>query len=280
MTVLAESTGLLEISGVSVTFGDQRAVDDVSFSIGAGERVGLIGESGSGKSMVCLTVQGLQPRIAETTGTVRFDGQALGRGEVRGVRGRRIGSVFQEPMTALNPVMTIGAQLVTALRAHGLVTRRESRPRAVELAAMVGLPDPAHIIDRYPHQLSGGQRQRVVIAMAVSCEPALVLADEPTTALDATVARKVLDLMVRLCTELGSALLLVTHDMGVAATTCERLMVMRHGVLVEQAPTAQLLADPQHDYTRRLIAAARSTGLDLAGAREVLARQQQGAGNE
>ena len=265
---------LLEVRGLTVSFGGARAVDEVSFQVAPGERVGLIGESGSGKSMVCLTVQGLQPRIADVSGSVVFEGEAVharDHARWRTLRGRRIGTVFQEPMTALNPVMTIGAQLTTALRHHGIVGRREAGQRAVDLAAMVGLPDPRHIVTRYPHQLSGGQRQRVVIAMALSCEPALVLADEPTTALDATVARKVLELMVRLCEDVGSALLLVTHDMGVAASTCERLMVMRRGLMVEQGTTAALLAQPRHDYTRNLVAAARSTGLDLEGARALLA---------
>lgn len=265
---------LLEVRGLTVSFGGARAVDEVSFQVSPGERVGLIGESGSGKSMVCLAVQGLQPRIADVSGSVVLEGEAVharDHARWRTLRGRRIGTVFQEPMTALNPVMTIGAQLTTALRHHGIVGRREAGQRAVDLAAMVGLPDPRHIVTRYPHQLSGGQRQRVVIAMALSCEPALVLADEPTTALDATVARKVLELMVRLCEDVGSALLLVTHDMGVAASTCERLMVMRRGLMVEQGTTAALLAQPRHDYTRNLVAAARSTGLDLEGARALLA---------
>ena len=265
---------LLEVRGLTVSFGGARAVDEVSFQVSPGERVGLIGESGSGKSMVCLAVQGLQPRIADVSGSVVLEGEAVharDHARWRTLRGRRIGTVFQEPMTALNPVMTIGAQLTTALRHHGIVGRREAGQRAVDLAAMVGLPDPRHIVTRYPHQLSGGQRQRVVIAMALSCEPALVLADETTTALDATVARKVLELMVRLCEDVGSALLLVTHDMGVAASTCERLMVMRRGLMVEQGTTAALLAQPRHDYTRNLVAAARSTGLDLEGARALLA---------
>ncbi|MBO1030941.1 ABC transporter ATP-binding protein [Tessaracoccus sp. SD287] len=270
-------TALLEVDNLTVRFDQTAAVDGVSFTIHPGERVGLIGESGSGKSMACLTILGLQPRVAKVTGSVRFEGnelQTVRDDDMRQLRGARIGTVFQEPMTALNPVMKVGAQLVTAQRIHGQITSRQTRARAIELAGLVGLPDPATIIDRYPHQLSGGQRQRVVIAMAVSCTPALVLADEPTTALDATVARRVLDLMVRLCDELGSALLLVTHDMGVATSTCDRLMVMRGGHLVEQGPSAELVQNPQQDYTRNLVTAARSTGLDLAGAHAVLARQR------
>lgn len=271
---------LLQISDLSVRFpqAGTAAVDHVSFHVDPGERIGLIGESGSGKSMVCLTIQGLQPAAAKLSGSIQFDDlELLNQPEsvMRSIRGRRVGAVFQEPMTALNPVVPIWRQLVTASLHHGLVTRRNARALATDLAGMVDLPDPRGIVERYPHELSGGQRQRVVIAMALSAQPALVLADEPTTALDATVARKVLELMTHLCEQLGSALVLVTHDMGLAAGTSDRILVMRQGRLVESAATPALLDDPGHPYTRQLLAAARSTSLDLAGARRALAEQAQ-----
>lgn len=271
---------LLAVKDLHVTFGsgenEVKAVNGVSLDIQQGEKVGLIGESGSGKSMLCLTVQGLQPPAARVLGSIDFDGHQIvgaSEDELRKLRGNELGAVFQEPMTALNPTVPIWRQLVTANLHHGKIQKQQAKQRAIELAGMVGLPNPKSIVERYPHELSGGQRQRVVIAMAISSEPKLVLADEPTTALDATVAAKVLELMAKLCDEMGSALILVTHDMGVAATTCDRLLVMRHGELVEAGPTRQIISAPKAGYTQDLLAAARTTGLDLVGARQALANQ-------
>lgn len=277
---------LLAVKDLEVSFGPIedpfKAVNGVNFTVEHGEKVGLIGESGSGKSMICLTIQGLQPAAARLAGAIEFDGHDIlsaDDAEMRKLRGNEMGAVFQEPMTALNPVLPIWRQLVTANLHHGKIDNKQAKQRAIELAGMVGLPNPKAIIERFPHELSGGQRQRVVIAMAISAEPSLVLADEPTTALDATVAAKVLELMARLCDELGSALILVTHDMAVASTTCDRLLVMRHGELVENGPTKQIISAPQAGYTQDLLAAARSTGLDIVGARQALRGQATDAGH-
>lgn len=271
---------LLAVKDLDVMFGPAdepfKAVDGVSFTVDHGEKVGLIGESGSGKSMICLTIQGLQSPAARLAGSINFDGHEIlsaSEDEMRSLRGNELGAVFQEPMTALNPVVPIWRQLVTANLHHGVIDKKQAKQRAIELAGMVGLPNPKAIIERHPHELSGGQRQRVVIAMALSAQPKLVLADEPTTALDATVAAKVLELMAELCEQMGSALILVTHDMGVAATTCDRLLVMKRGQLVESGPTKEIIKSPQAQYTKNLLAAARSTGLDLVAARQALGGQ-------
>ena len=260
---------LLEVEALSVRFGDKAVVDDVSFQLEPGERLGIIGESGSGKSMTCLALLGLLPTTAEVTGRVVLDGTdltAFGT-DLSKVRGAQIGVVFQEPQTALNPVLRIGRQLTTALRTHRGLDRQQAARAAVELAGLVGLPDPQRVVRRYPHELSGGQRQRVVIAMAMSCEPALLLADEPTTALDATVQARVLDLMMQMTSRTQTAMVLVTHDMAVAARTAQRLLVMRHGRIIEQGQVRRLLLEPEHDYTAELVTAARATSLDLkAGA--------------
>ena len=260
---------LLEVEALSVRFGDKAVVDDVSFQLEPGERLGIIGESGSGKSMTCLALLGLLPTTAEVTGRVVLDGTdltAFGT-DLSKVRGAQIGVVFQEPQTALNPVLRIGRQLTMALRTHRGLDRQQAARAAVELAGLVGLPDPQRVVRRYPHELSGGQRQRVVIAMAMSCEPALLLADEPTTALDATVQARVLDLMMQMTSRTQTAMVLVTHDMAVAARTAQRLLVMRHGRIIEQGQVRRLLLEPEHDYTAELVTAARATSLDLkAGA--------------
>lgn len=256
---------LLEVSGLSVRFGDKAVVDDISFNLDAGERLGIIGESGSGKSMTCLAILGLLPPTAQVSGLVRLNGLELTAPgvDLSKVRGAEVGVVFQEPQTALNPVLRVGRQLTTALRRHHGLDRAQAARKAIELAALVGLPDPARVVRRYPHELSGGQRQRVVIAMAMSCEPSLLLADEPTTALDATVQARVLDLMVDLTSRSGTAMVLITHDMAVAARTAQRLLVMRGGRIVEQGTVADLLGAPTQPYTAELVAAARATSLDL-----------------
>lgn len=253
---------VLTITELSIRIGGRLIVDRLNLQIGAAERVGLIGESGSGKSLSCMAVLGLLPAGASATGSIRFDGvELLGAGDRvhRALRGSRMACVFQEPQTALDPLQRIGVQMTSAERVRGRLSRADRQQRAVQLARDVGLPDPERIVLRYPHELSGGQRQRVVIAMAMASSPALVLADEPTTALDMTVQARVLELLGGRLRTAGSALLLVTHDMGVAASSCDRVAVMRRGEIVESGPTAQLLADPRHPYTRQLVDAAYAT---------------------
>ena len=253
---------LLEIDGLTVEFpsskGALRAVDDVSFQIARGETLGLVGESGSGKSMSALAVIGLVPppgRIA--AGSVRFNGTnltGLREKDMRRIRGAAVGFVFQEPMTALTPVFTIGSQLVETLAAHDIATGRAAQQKAAELLDAVRLPDPERRLRDYPHQLSGGQRQRALIAMALACNPALLIADEPTTALDVTVQAEILDLLREMKARFGLALLLITHDLGVVAETADRVAVMYAGRIVEQSPVADLFSNPLHPYTRGLLA--------------------------
>jgi oligopeptide/dipeptide ABC transporter ATP-binding protein len=252
---------LLSIDGLTVEFpsakGALRAVDDVSLHVNRGETLGLVGESGSGKSMTALAVIGLVPppgRIAG--GSVRFNGANLTgmrERDLRRIRGAGVGFVFQEPMTALNPVFTIGSQLVETLAAHDIATGKAAERKAAELLDAVRLPDPERRLRDYPHQLSGGQRQRALIAMALACDPALLIADEPTTALDVTVQAEILDLLREMKSRLGLALLLITHDLGVVAETADRVAVMYAGRIVEQSPVAELFADPLHPYTRGLL---------------------------
>jgi len=229
----------------------------VSFGLARGDSVGLVGESGSGKSMTALAIMGLLPQGAVVAGRIMFDGRdllAAGETELCQVRGRRIGMVFQEPMTALNPLHSIAAQVAEPLRLHLRLPRTAARAQALALLDRVGLP-PSRA-DLYPHQLSGGQRQRVVIAMALACGPDLLIADEPTTALDVTVQAQVLDLLSDLAAERGMALLLITHDLGVVSETVRRMLVMYAGRVVEQGPTADVFAGMAHPYTRALFAAS------------------------
>ena len=255
---------LLDVTNLTIAFGQTVVVDDVSFSIEEGERVCIIGESGSGKSMTALAIDGLLPEDATATGSIVFDGrQILGSSdeEMRRVRGNGIGFVFQEPQSALNPVLRIKHQLVAARREHRGLRRSKTSAVATELAATVDLPQPPAIVERYPHELSGGQRQRVVIAMAMSCEPKLLIADEPTTALDATVQGRVLDLMMAKTSEQGAALLMITHDMAVAAKIADRLIVMKGGRIIEAGPTLGVLRNSRDPYTTALVEAARATSL-------------------
>jgi ABC-type dipeptide/oligopeptide/nickel transport system ATPase component len=234
------------------------AVDDVSFQIAPGQTLGLVGESGSGKSVTAFAIMRLlQPPGRVTGGSIVFEGRdlrALPDGEMRRVRGARIGLIFQEPMTALDPVMRVGDQIAEALTVHGR-PRRTATARAIELLDAVRIPDAARRARDYPHQLSGGMRQRVMIAIALACEPSLVIADEPTTALDVTIQAEVLDLLRELQHRLGIALLLITHDFGVIAEMAERVAVMYKGRLVEEGPVRQILRAPQHTYTKSLLAA-------------------------
>jgi ABC-type dipeptide/oligopeptide/nickel transport system ATPase component len=234
-------------------------VRGVSLALGHGEILGLVGESGSGKSLTALSVLGLVPPPGRVTaGRVLLDGTdllALRPREIRQVRGGRIGMVFQEPATAFNPVYTIGFQIAEAVRAHRRMPRRAALAEAVRLLDRVALPDARRRLGDYPHQLSGGQRQRAMIAMALAGRPDLLLADEPTTALDVTLQAQVLELLEDLRTDLGLSVLLITHDMGVVAETCDRVAVMRDGQVVEQAGVAELFRAPAHPYTRELMAA-------------------------
>ena len=234
------------------------AVIDVSFHVAAGETLCLVGESGSGKSVTALSIMRLvQPpgRIAQ--GRVAFNGRdlrSLGEREMQHVRGAEIGLIFQEPMTALNPVFTIGSQIEETLRVHGRATRRSAKQKAVELLDLVSIPEPQKRVRDYPHQLSGGLRQRALIAMSLACEPALVIADEPTTALDVTIQAQILELLRDLQRRMGLALLLITHDLGVVAEMADRVAVMYAGRIVEQTDARTLFADPRHPYTRGLLA--------------------------
>jgi len=254
-------SALLEVTDLAVGFrtrsGLVRAVDGVSFSVGTREILGIVGESGSGKSLTVLSILDLigDPN-AVISGSIRFRGDELvgQKPEVlRRLRGGAIAMIFQDPMTALTPVFSIGAQIAEQIRVHTDLTKRAARARAVELLEAVGLPDPARIASRYPMELSGGQRQRAVIAMALSCNPALLLADEPTTALDVTVQAQILELIRKLRDDFNSAVILITHNLGVVAETADRVAVMYSGRMVETAATADLFADPRHPYTWGLL---------------------------
>ncbi len=262
---------LLEIDHLSVTFATRRAtfeaVRGVSLSVARGEVVGLVGESGCGKSVTALACLRLLPRgVARITGgSIRLDGEELldlSEGRMRQVRGNRIAMIFQEPMTALNPVFTIGDQVMEPLRIHLGMDRAAARARAAELLAQVGIGEPERRLRDYPHHLSGGQRQRVMIAMALACDPELLIADEPTTALDVTIQAQILALLARLQRERGMAVLLITHDMGVVAQSADAVAIMYAGEIVEHAPTEALFADPRHPYTRGLLASIPRAGVE------------------
>ncbi|WP_420114755.1 ABC transporter ATP-binding protein [Pseudactinotalea sp.] len=252
----------VDVRGLSVEFptaqGPARAVTDVDLRVARGERLAIVGESGSGKSVLSLSLIGIvngSGRIAQ--GEVWLDGRdllALRPDELRRARGKDIAMVFQDPGTSLNPVLSIEAQIVAPLRRHLGLTRAEARERALALLAETGLPDPARTLAAFPHQLSGGMRQRVMIAMAVACEPTVLLADEPTTALDVTIQAQIVDLLSRLSSERGSAVVFVTHDMGLVARFADRIAVMYAGRIVESGPVLDVFADPQHPYTRGLLA--------------------------
>ena len=253
---------LLEIDGLEVSFpaagGWVPAVRGVSLAIGRGEIVGLVGESGSGKSLTALSVLQLLPPRARVAGSVRLEGQgdllAASEREIRRVRGRRIGIVFQEPMTALDPVWPVGFQIAEAVRAHRSMSRREARAEVLRLLDLVALADAGRRLDDYPHQLSGGQRQRVLIAMALAAGPDLLLADEPTTALDVTIQAQILELLESLRAGLGLSVLLITHDLAVVAETCDRMAVMHDGRIVEEGKVKDVFRAPAHPYTRKLLA--------------------------
>ncbi|PRF77292.1 microcin ABC transporter ATP-binding protein [Burkholderia multivorans] len=258
-TVSTQDEPLLSLEHLNVRFGDTVAVDDVTFAIGRGERVALVGESGSGKSVTALSILRLL-RDADVGGTIRFAGQDLGaksEREMRALRGADIAMIFQEPMTALNPLYTIGAQIAETIVLHDGVSAAEARKRAIALLARTGIAEPDRRVDSYAHQLSGGQRQRAMIAMALACRPRLLLADEPTTALDVTIRAQIVDLLLELQREeaekRGMAILLITHDLNLVRRFAERVAVMERGRLVESGPVERIFAEPRHPYTQRLL---------------------------
>jgi oligopeptide/dipeptide ABC transporter ATP-binding protein len=266
---MADSPPLLRLENLRTYFYAEgsaaRAVDGISFDIGAGETVGLVGESGCGKSVTALSILRLirPPGRIEAGSAITFDGKdlvTLDEKSMRAVRGARISMVFQEPMTALNPVFTIGDQIAEVVTVHHAGTKREAWDRAVKMLETVGIPDAAQRANDYPHQLSGGMRQRVVIAMALVMNPALIIADEPTTALDVTIQAQILELLGDLQKKFGTSILLITHDLGVVAETASRVIVMYAGEIVEEAPVGELFARAHHPYTEGLMAAMPRVG--------------------
>ena len=269
--MLADSDmALLEVSNLRTYFttdaGLAKSVDGVSFSIEKGEVLGIVGESGCGKSVTSLSIMQLIPRppgrIMEGS-SIKLRGEELvGASEkrLREIRGNDVAMIFQEPMTSLNPVFKIGEQIAEALRLHKKLSRKDARDGAIEALRLVGIPDPEVRVDNYPHQLSGGQRQRVMIAIALSCEPDLLIADEPTTALDVTIQAQILDLLAELRERLGMAIILITHDLGVVAQVCDRVVVMYAGEVVEEGSAGDIFSNPRHPYTEGLMRAVPQLG--------------------
>ncbi len=256
------SAPLLEISGLKTQFSSEEgavlAVDDVSFQLPGGTTLGVVGESGCGKSVTALSIMRLvaEPPGRIVAGEIRFRGTnllALPEAEMRRIRGNEISMIFQEPMTSLNPVFSVGEQIAEAVRLHQKLSRAPAWLRAIEMLRLVGIPAPEQRAESYPHQLSGGMRQRVMIAMALACNPSLLIADEPTTALDVTIQAQILELIQRLQRERQMAVLLITHDLGVVAETCEQVVVMYAGRVVERAGVRELFATPAHPYTAGLL---------------------------
>ncbi len=264
---------LLDIENLQTHFrtpdGINRAVDGVSFSIEAGETLAVVGESGCGKSVTAMSILRLIPEPpGKIAGAIRFKGRNLldcSTAEMRQIRGNEISMIFQEPMTSLNPVLTIGKQIGETLQLHQGLSRNEAQARAVEMLTLVGIPEPARRVNEYPHQLSGGMRQRVMIAIALACSPQLLIADEPTTALDVTIQAQILDLMRDLKIRVGAAILLITHDLGVVAEVADRVVVMYAGRKVEEAPVRALFRTPRHPYTRGLLGAVPRLGSSAEG---------------
>ncbi|MQB40991.1 ABC transporter ATP-binding protein [Rhizobium sp. ICMP 5592] len=250
---------LLDVRDFSVRFAAAEPVKGVSFSVTSGEMLAIVGESGSGKSLTALGLMGLLPRQAKAGGQILFDGQdlrTLPEKELRRIRGRDIAMIFQEPMTSLNPVLTIGDQIIEVLRIHENLSRKQARARAIELLDLVSIPDAARRVDDYPHQLSGGMRQRVMIAIAVACDPKLLIADEATTALDVTIQAQVLQLLDDLRSKLNMAVILITHDLGIVAQWADRVVVMYAGRKVEEGLPDVVFETPFHPYTQGLLAAS------------------------
>ena len=270
--IMGNPTPLLEVEGLKTHFftrdGIVRAVDGVSFSIAVGETLAVVGESGCGKSVTSLSILRLiaspPGRIVE--GSIRFEGSdllAVSERRMREIRGNEISMIFQEPMTSLNPVLTIGRQITETLLVHRGLSVQAAEARAMEMLRLVGIPDPAQRIAQYPHELSGGMRQRVMIAMALACDPKLLIADEPTTALDVTVQAQILDLMRELKAKTGTAIILITHSLGVVAEMAQRVVVMYGGRKVEEAPVKSLFKQPRHPYTRALLGSVPRLGSSL-----------------
>jgi peptide/nickel transport system ATP-binding protein len=262
----------LEVRDLSVRFdtddGTVHAVDRLSLELAPRQVLGIVGESGCGKSVTALSILGLLPKTATVTGSARFEGAELlgaSRSRLRKIRGREISFVFQEPMTSLNPVLRIGDQIQEVLREHMNLSRAGARQRAVELLDLVHIPDPHRRVAEYPHQLSGGMRQRVMIAMALACDPKILIADEPTTALDVTIQAGILDLLRELRERLGTAIILITHNLGVVADLADRVVVMYAGRKAEEAPVGELFAHPQHPYTMGLLGAVPRPGVARNG---------------
>ncbi|MFP1827149.1 ABC transporter ATP-binding protein [Lonsdalea quercina] len=255
-------TALLDIRGLNIRFPGHVAVDNLDLQIAAGETLALVGESGCGKSTTALSVLRLLPKQAQVRGSIRLDDDdllSLSERQIAARRGNVVSMIFQEPMTSLNPVLSIGQQVAEALTLHQPLSREQARQRAIELLARVKIPEPQHRFNDYPHHLSGGQRQRVMIAMAIACEPRLLIADEPTTALDATIQAQILSLIDELRRELNMAVLLITHDLGVVAQWADRVAVMHHGRKLEAGPVGDVLHHPQHTYTQGLLQASLHT---------------------
>lgn len=252
---------LLEIKNLKTEFttyaGTVSAINDISLDIGLGEAVGIVGESGSGKSVTMLSVMKLLSKNGMVTnGEIVFNGQDIGKlsnKEMLSIRGNEIGMIFQDPMTSLNPVFTIGNQLIEAIRKHKKVSKAEAHERAIEMLRLVGIPSPEKRMDQYPHEFSGGMRQRAMIAMALSCEPKLLIADEPTTALDVTIQAQIMELMKELKEKIKMSIILITHDLGLVADVCDRVLVMYGGMLVEQGTVDDIFYNPKHPYTLGLL---------------------------
>lgn len=266
----SSATGpLLKVEDLSIYFrsgaGEIQATDSISFSVHAGERLGIVGESGCGKTVTGLSLLGLLPRFsARATGKAWFEGQdllAMSRSQLQAISGPRIGMIFQEPMRALDPVFTVGEQISETLRAHRPVGRREAKERVIDALAEVGIPSPARRYDDYPHSLSGGMQQRVMIAMALICKPRLLIADEPTTALDVTVQAQIIDLLHQISENTGTALIFITHDLGVVAELCTRVAIFYAGQIVEDAPIEGVYRQPRHPYTSALFRSMPSLGV-------------------
>jgi glutathione transport system ATP-binding protein len=267
---------VIDVQGLTVEFGSFRAVDDVSFHVDPGETLAIVGESGSGKSVTALSIMRLvelSSRGIIAGGSVHYrapraeaavDLFSLSEREMRDIRGNEISMIFQEPLTSLNPVYTVGNQVAEAVRLHQEVDRREAKQRALDMFNLVRIPDAEKRLDQYPHEMSGGMRQRVMIAMALACDPTVLIADEPTTALDVTIQAQILALMRELQSETGAAVVMITHDMGVVAEVADRVVVMSQAKIVEQGPVEQIFEDPQEDYTKSLLAAVPRLG-SMAG---------------
>jgi peptide/nickel transport system ATP-binding protein len=267
-----EGKPLLEVRNLRVEFNTRRgtlvAIDDVSFDIAPGEVLGVVGESGAGKSITGTAIIGLlEPPGRIAGGEILLEGlriDNLPAEEMRRIRGRRIGAIFQDPLTSLNPLYTIGQQIIETIQTHLPMNAAQARARAIELLAEVGIPAPERRIDHYPHQFSGGMRQRVVIALALCANPKLIIADEPTTALDVSIQAQIITLLKRLCRDNGTAVMLVTHDMGVIAETADRVAVMYAGRIAEIGPVQEVIHDPQHPYTAGLMASIPALGQEVA----------------